>query len=194
MHRSLEDNAMSEAPKKSGSCLFTLVKIVLLLIVVVVAAVLVVGFFVLDGKFDVSREITINAPPEAIHKQVGDLREWPNWLPFTKEDKTIKVTVDTPTGVGAHEEWTGNSNGELTFTTSDENKGIEFTMIMEKKYKSKGAITYAKSGDGTRVTWRMDGQNDDFTGKWLAAATPIIVGPMFDKGLADLKAKVEAAK
>jgi uncharacterized protein YndB with AHSA1/START domain len=186
---------MSEEPKKSGSCLFTLLKLVLLLIVLVVGAVVVIGFFVLDGRFEVSREITIKAPPETIHKEVGDLREWPNWLPFTKHDTSIKVTIDTPTGVGAHETWTGkDSSGELTFTSSDPEKGIEFTMVFDGKYKSQGAITYAKSGDDTRVTWRMMGQNDDFVGKWLAAATPTMVGPMFDEGLQALKAKVEAAK
>src|SRR4030088_2762904 len=102
---SLEETAMSE-PEKKGCCLFTLLKIVLLLIVVVVAAVLVLGFFVLDGKYEVSREITIKAPPEAVHKQVGDLGEWPNWLPFTKQDATIKTTIEQPTGVGANQHWT----------------------------------------------------------------------------------------
>jgi len=195
MPHSLEDTAMTEEPKKSGSCLFTLVKLVLLLIVLVVGAVLVLGFFVLNGKYELSREITINAPPEAIHKQVGDLDEWKNWLPFTKQDPSINVTVEKAKGVGAQQHWTGNSGaGELTFTASDEEKGIEFTMVFDKKYKSKGAITYAKSGDATRVTWHMEGQNDDFMGKFLAAAMPTMVAPMFDSGLADLKAKVEAAK
>jgi hypothetical protein len=184
---------MSEPEKKSGSCLWTLLKLTLLLILVVVVAVVAVGFLVLDGKYDVSRETTIKASPQEVHKQVGDLREWPNWLPFTKQDPSIKVTIEKPTGVGASQHWTGKSgNGELKFTADDEDKGVEWEMIFDEKYKSKGAMIYAKSGDQTRVTWRMTGQNDDFVGKWIAAGMPYMVGPMFDQGLADLKTKVEA--
>ena len=100
---------MSEPQKKPRSILFTLLKWTLLLVLVAVAVVLGVGLFVLDGKYDVERAITIKAPPQAIHKQVGDLREWPNWLPFTKHDASVKTTIDQPTGVGAHQHWTSNS-------------------------------------------------------------------------------------
>jgi hypothetical protein len=180
-------------PEKKGSCLWTLVKLVLLLIVVVVVVVVGVGYLVLDGKYDVSREAKINASPEAIHKEVGDLREWPHWLPFTKHDKTIKVTIEQPTGVGANQHWTGDSgNGELTFTKSDPETGIDFDMLFDKKFASKGSITYDKAGDETRVTWRMTGENDGLLGRWMAFATPYMIGPMFDEGLKDLKKQVEA--
>ena len=183
---------MSEPEKKSGSCLFTLLKVTLLLILVVVVAVVGVGFLVLDGKYELSRETTIKAAPEDVHKQVGDLREWPNWLPFTKHDKSVNTTIETPTGEGASQHWTSdNGNGKLKFTSSDEKKGVEFDMVFDEKYKSKGAFTYAKSGDETRVTWRMTGQNDDFMGKWMAVAMPYMMGPYFEEGLADMKKKVE---
>jgi hypothetical protein len=184
---------MPEPEKKPRSILFTILKVVLLLVLLAVAAVLVVGFFVLDGKYDVSREISIKAAPAAVHEQVGDLRQWPNWLPFTKHDPSIKTTIDKPTGIGAHQHWAGDSgSGKLTFTASDEEKGIEFDMLFDEKYASKGALSYARTGDETRVTWRMAGQNNDFLGRWMALAMKPMMGPMFDEGLADLKAKVEA--
>ena len=65
-------------------------------------------------------------------------------------------------------------------------------MLFDKKWASKATIGYAKAGDGTKVTWRMTGKNDDFLGKWMALAMPSMVGPQFEQGLADLKAKVEA--
>jgi Polyketide cyclase / dehydrase and lipid transport len=186
---------MSEPQKKSGSILMKLIKIVLLLIVIAVVAFFAVGYFVLDGKYDVSREIAIKAPPAAVHKQVGDLREWPNWLPFTKHDTSVKVTIDKPTGVGASQTWTGkDSNGKLTFDASDEQKGVDYTMVFDEKWTSKGSMSYAKSGEETKVTWRMTGKNDDFMGKWMALAMPYMVGPMFEEGLSDLKTKVEEKK
>jgi hypothetical protein len=38
----------------------------------------------------------------------------------------------------------------------------------------------------------MTGENDGLLGRWMAAAMPTMIGPMFDEGLADLKHKVEA--
>lgn len=178
--------------QKKRSIFFTLVKLLLLLVVLTVVAIVAVGFFVLDGKYEVSREITIKAPPSTVHKQVGDLREWPNWLPFTKHDKSVKVTIDQPTGVGAHQHWTGDDGkGKLTFTSTDDEKGVEYTMVFDEKWTSQGSLTYSKSGDETKVVWRMTGKNDDFLGKWMAFAMPTMVGPMFEEGLTDLKSKVE---
>ena len=110
-----------------------------------------------------------------------------------KHDPSVNTTIEQPTGVGAKQHWTSkNGNGELEFTASDEEKGIEYTMLFDKKYASKGSMSYTKAGDDTRVTWRMTGQNDDFVGKWMAFAMPYMMRPMFDEGLVDLKNKVES--
>ena len=188
-----ENKPGSEPEKKPGSKLFKLLKVLLLLLVAAVVAFVGVGLFILDGKYDVSREIAIKAAPAAVHQQMGDLREWPNWLPFTKHDKTVQTTIDQPTGVGAHQHWTSdNGNGKLTFTASDEDKGVEYDMLMDEKWAAKGSFTYTPAGDETRVTWRMTGENHDFLGKWMALLMNPMMGPMFEEGLADLKAKVEA--
>ncbi len=182
-------------PKKKGSMLVKLLKLFVLVVLLCVAAFVGVGLFVLDGKYEVERSVVINADSDDVHKQVGDLRQWPNWLPFTKHEPTIVVKVDKPTGAGAHQTWTGqDGKGELTFTASDEDKGIEYDMVFDDKWKSKGKLLYEKSGDGTKVTWHMTGQNDDFVGKYFAALMPNMVGPMFEEGLADLKKKVEEKK
>lgn len=183
---------MAEPKKKSG-CLMTLFKAVLVLILLLVAVFFGVGYFVLDGKYEVARDTTIKAPAAAVHQQVGDLREWPNWLPFTKMDPGIQVAIEQPTGVGASQHWTGkDGKGKLKFTESDENKGIAFDMLFDETYASKGSLTYDQAGTDTKVTWRMTGQNNDLIGKWLALAMPTMVGPAFEQGLADLKKKVEA--
>ncbi len=182
----------SDPTKKPASKLSKALKILLLLVLLAVGAFLFIGLFVLDGKYDVSRDITIQAPPEAVHKQVGDLREWPNWLPFTKHDTSVKVTIEQPTGVGARQHWTGkDGTGKLQFTASDEAKGIEYSMLFDEKWASNGSFAYTKTGNDTRVVWRMTGQNDDLLGKWMALAMPTMVGPMFEEGLVDLKNKVE---
>lgn len=183
---------MSE-PQQKSSLLGKVFKVGLVLILVAILAIGGIGMFVLDGKFDISREVTIKAPPASVYQQVGDLREWPNWLPFTKHDKSVQTTIEQPTGVGASQHWTSkNGNGKLTFTEADEEKGIKFDMLFDEKYASKGSLTFTRSGEDTRVVWRMTGQNDDFLGKWMAFCMGHMVGPMFEEGLTDLKNKVEA--
>jgi uncharacterized protein YndB with AHSA1/START domain len=185
-------SVVSEAPKKSRSLFVRVLKWVGLVVLAVVVAVVVIGLFILDGKFELARETTINAPPEAVYKQVGDLREWPNWLPFTKHDKSVNTTIEQPTGVGAYQHWTSDhGNGKLKFTKADEATGVAYDMTFDEKWPSKGEFVFAKAGDGTRVTWKMSGQYTDFMGKWMAVFMPKMVGGMFEEGLADLKAKVE---
>lgn len=177
---------------KPRSTLGKILRLLVLAVALLVTAFVLTGLFVLDGKYELSRETTINAPPEAVHKQVGDLREWPNWLPFTKQDPSVKTTIDKPTGVGAHQHWTSdNGSGELTFTASDQQKGIEFDMLFDKKYPAKGTFSYEKVGGGTKVGWHMAGKNEDFVGRWMALAMEPMMGPMFEQGLADMKSKVE---
>ena len=184
--------AVTQAPKRSRPLWLRALKVLTILVLVAVAAIVFVGYAVLDGRYDVAREVTIKAPPPAVHKQVGDLREWPNWLPFTKHDPSVKTTIEQPTGVGARQHWTSdNGAGKLEFTASDPEKGIEYKMLFDEKWASQGYLTYTRTGDETRVTWRMTGQNDGFLGRWMAAAMPAMVGPMFEEGLQDLKAKVE---
>ena len=142
---------MSE-PKKKGSMLAKLLKAFVLLFLVLVLTIVGVGMFVLDGKYEVERSVVINADSYDVHTQVGDLRQWPNWLPFTKHEPTIVVKVDKPTGAGAHQTWSGkDGKGELTFTSWDEDKGIEYDMVFDDKWKSKGKLLYEKAGDGGKA-------------------------------------------
>lgn len=182
------------APQKpAGSPLGKFLTFLVIVVLGLAAVFFGLGVFVLDGKYDLSRQVTIKGKPADVHKQVGDLTQWPNWLPFSKHDKSVKTTIAKPTGVGAKQEWTSdNGNGELTFITCDENKGVEFDMLFDKKYAAKGHISYTPKGEETIVVWRMHGQSNDLIGKWMAVAMPYMMGSMFDEGLGDLKKKVES--
>ena len=191
---------MADQPKKKGSKLFMLLKVFAFLFLALVLLFMGVGLFVLDGKYEFSRSTVIKADPDEVHKHVGDLRKWPAWLPFPKHDPSVKTTIDKPEGLGAHQHWTqnnmfgGESTGELTFTSTNEDKGVEFDMLFDKEYKSKGALIYEKVADGTKVTWKMTGQNDGIIGHWMALMMPSMAGTYFEEGLADLKKAVEEKK
>jgi hypothetical protein len=163
--------------------------LVLLLIVVVVAAV---GFLI-PRDYRVEETIVIAAKPSAIHEFVGDLRRWPDWMPWKEMDPTVEITYGKETkGIGASETWTGKDGvGFIQVTASDEDKGIEYDMTMDEM-PSKGAIRYERVGDSTKVTWSMSGEIDKpVIGGYFALLMPRMIGGSFEKGLAKLKTQAE---
>jgi len=161
----------------------------LLLILVAAAAV---GFF-LPGDYSLERSIVINAKPADVHKVVGDLARWEDWMPWKESDPSIHVTLgDKTTGVGASQKWTSKDGaGSLVFTASDKDKGVEYDMTFGE-WTSKGAVRYEEVGKSTKVTWSMKGAIDTpVIGGYMALLMPQMISGQFDKGLQNLKRAVE---
>ena len=172
--------------------------IIIILTVVVLGTV--VGL-ILPKDYDFNRSVVIDAPPEAIHAILDDLRRWPEWEPWKDADPTIEVTFgEKTTGVGAHQSWTSkDGKGELTITKSDPQSGIEFDMAFimgeDKRIPSVGKLLFTKEGNQTRVTWSLKGNMDiPVVGGFLAATMDKAAGAEFEKGLAKLKRAVETKK
>lgn len=170
----------------------------------VVAFVLFVVLFVVVGfalskDYEFSRKVTIQAPPERVHELVGDLRRWDDWTPWKKADPTVAVTFGpTTTGVGASQTWTGkDGDGRLTFAQCDPRTGITYDMAFindGQEMPSKGWVKYTPAGAATDVEWGMRGTMDMpvIGGYFATLMGPMMAGPMFEQGLADLKAKAES--
>ena len=171
----------------------TLLRRILILIAALVVVLAIVPAL-LPSAYHVERQIEIRAAPETIHRLVGDLGEWERWTPWLDSDPTIQTTITVASGPGAHQTWTGESgDGELTFTASDPRAGIAYDMSFGRgAYVSKGAIRYAPSDGTTIVTWTMDGDAGGWFGRYFAAMTDRMVGPMFEDGLASLRTEIEA--
>ncbi len=163
---------------------------------VVIVLLLVIGLL-LPKAYLVERSITIRTDVDKVHAQVGDLRSWPAWTPWLEADPTIRTTLGAKTGgVGAHQSWTGESgSGELTFTLCDAERGVGYEMAFiegETRTPSTGGLYYRELPEGTEVTWRMEGEMEmPFVGGWFALLFDGMVGPMFEDGLAKLKAVCE---
>jgi len=160
------------------------------------ATLLVVAVgFMLPSSYTVSRSVIINADPSHIHTFVGDLAQWPEWTPWVKADPTIVVTRgDRTTGVGAHQDWTGDSgSGSLTFTRSDPAWGLAYDMSLDEgKYDSQATMTYWIDGETTEVIWMMTGDlgNNPFS-RYFGLMMDPMIGPMFEEGLNRLKLVAE---
>ena len=176
---------------------------IILYIILGLLAVIVIAGLVMPSRYTIVRKKTIAAPPAAVHAFVGHLEKWPEWMPWEQDDPSVVTKLsDKTTGVGAKQSWTSAKagDGEVEFTACDENTGIAYdmTFIMKgKRAPAKASIRYVPAGDGTEVTWSMDGD--------LASMMPPVVrglmkpimcgmiGKNFARGLEGLKEKVDAA-
>lgn len=152
-----------------------------------------------SNDFNVSRTATMTATPAAVFEHVNDFHKWEAWSPWAKMDPNAKTTFEGPTnGVGAKFGWSGNSDvgeGSMTIVDSKPNKlvriRLDFTRPMAGT--SDVELKLEPQGEQTKVTWSMAGKNN-----FIAKAVSLfmdcekMVGDQYDKGLASLKAIVEA--
>ena len=159
---------------------------------------LVVAICLQPSTYSIQRSATIAASPGAVFVRVNDLKEWDTWSPWKELDPNPKTTLSNPSaGQGATFAWSGNDQvgeGRMTILESrpDQQVDIEQEFVRPFAGKSRHAFTFASEGDGTRVTWKMDGTND-FLGKAMCLFMNMdsMVGGQIEKGLANIKAVVE---
>lgn len=164
-------------------------------VAVLVVGLAVVGYF-LPLEYAVEREIVIKGKPEQVHSYVADLNQWDAWSPWKAGDDTMVITVgEKATGVGASQSWQGrDGTGELIFTKVEENKRVDYDLTFDGAMKSSAFVSYAADGEGTKVTWRMNGtMPDSVIGGYFAMMMDSMVGGYFEDGLSRLKSAVEGA-
>jgi hypothetical protein len=165
-------------------------------VIVVVFAVIVV---LQPSSFRVARSTSISAPPAAVLAQVNNFHKWEAWNPWGKIDPAMKQTYEgAPAGTGAVYTWAGNNEvgvGRMTITESRPNDLIRIRLEFFKPFAAtnQSEFTFKPEGDQTAVTWSMTGNNN-----FMAKAVHLfmnmdkMVGGQFEKGLAQMKAVVEA--
>jgi hypothetical protein len=145
------------------------------------------------ADFRVERSATLSASPAALFEHVNKHRKFAVWNPFMKLDPNVKNTYSGPeSGVGAVCSWDGNSDIGAGSATIIESKPYELVrQRMDWKRPMEGTstvdFTFKPEGDKTVVTWAMYGKNN-FVGKVMSVFIDCdkMVGPQFEKGLADL--------
>lgn len=151
------------------------------------------------NDFKVSRSATMAATPAAVFEQLNDFHKWDSWSPWAKMDPNAKTTFDGPTsGVGAKFGWSGNSDvgeGSMTIVESKPSEQVRIRLDFTRPMAgtSDVELKLEPQGEQTKVTWSMAGKNN-----FIAKAVSLfmdcekMVGDQYDKGLASLKAIVEA--
>lgn len=171
-----------------------IIGIILLVIVLAIA-----GFVMsLKGESSMERSITINAPAEKIFKVVNDAASNKYWSPWFQIDpNTIYVYTDNTIGVGAKYTWESEDenvgSGVQEIIESRENEYVNTTMSfggMTGEYSA--AFILKPSDGGTEVVWTYEGKADAAMEKFFVDyLVDSMLGPMYEKGLENLKTYVE---
>lgn len=169
-----------------------------------VLGVLVLGFVATvamqPATTHVERSITVAAAPADAFALVNSFDHWVEWNPWQEIDPAQKVTFsDVREGQGAWYEWHGNDqvgHGKMTIRESAAPSKVVEDLHFIEPFESTAVVTFsfAAEGDGTKVTWAYDGQND-FMGKaaGLFMDMDAMLGADFEKGLGKLKPLAESA-
>lgn len=172
-----------------------------ILALVVVAVIVICAVIAMQPEdFKVTRSTTMNAPPERIFEQVNDFHKWDAWSPWAKLDPNMKTTYSgAAPGAGSSYTWVGNNDvgeGKMAITASHPSDHVAIDLEFIRPFSAKNITEFnlKPDGDKTNVTWSMTGKNNFMAkGFGLVMNMDKLVGGDFDKGLAQMKAVVEAS-
>ena len=177
-------------------------------IVVGIMVVLMAMFSVLcviaarqPNEYSISKSATISAPQPVVFAQVNDFHNWQEWSPWAKLDPNATPTFEgKDAGPGAIFKWSGNKEvgeGQMTITETQPNDWIRIKLdfVRPMKDTANTEFIFTPEGNNTKVTWTMSGTRS-FMGKVFCLVMNMdkMVGGDFEKGLANMKTKVEDNK
>lgn len=170
-------------------------KIGLVFVAIVVAVLLLAASR--PDQFAVERRIVVRAPAEKIVPLVSDFRRWAEWSPWEKLDPAMKRTFGGPAaGVGSTYAWQGNKDVgsgrmEVKSVTADK-VSIQLDFLDPFEAHNTADFLLAPKDGGTEVRWVMSGPAPFVTKLMdMVVGMDSMVGPDFERGLAQLKVAAE---
>lgn len=164
-------------------------------IIVVVAAIIVIFIlftYLLPADFAVTRTQKIDAPLDKITPYLTNVKLWQEWSPWREKDPNMEMSYsENDTGDGAWFSWESKSQGKgkMVFT-----KVNDFGVEYEIEFVGKGGPCHgsfeASDEDSTHsyVVWSFHGSSGmNPISRWFGLMMDKMVGPDFEKGLANLK-------
>lgn len=159
--------------------------------------VLVIIGFVLPGKMELSKSITVNAPASYLFEEINNLEnnaKWSYWNDLYKDGMTVAYG-DIKSGVGATSEWDGEDSGKgkMTITESIPDKSIKMDLDFMEHGTAQSWYTFEPDGEGTKITTGFStdmGMNP--IGRWMGIFMKPEMEKSFDHNLSKLKEIAEA--
>lgn len=173
--------------------------LIVILVVGVLATALLAFVAMQPDHFRLERGIVINTSAAAVLPLIDDFHRWTVWSPFEKMDPegALKRSYGgTKSGVGATYGWDGPKTGVGAMEIVEASPTrvlIKLDFIKPFEAHNHAEFTLTPEGGGTRVTWAMFGPQP-FVSKLMSLVfnSEKMMGPVFEQGLADMKAAAEA--
>lgn len=165
-------------------------------IVLVLVAVFVAGGFLLPASTHLERSVAIARPPADVHAMLDSFRRFNEWSPWAEADPNARYRHSGPErGVGAKLSWTGDPNSVGTGSQEiiESRPGRVVTALdFGQMGQARATFTIVPEGAGSRVTWAFDTDHAGIADRWFGLLLERMVGGDYEKGLAKLKAVMEA--
>ena len=150
------------------------------------------------NEFRIERSTVMAASPRTIFALVNDFHRWPEWSPWAKLDPNVQYKYDgPPAGEGSSCAWVGNSKagqGRMTIIKSVHAELIILLLEFIKPFDANNTaeFTFTPVDHGTLVVWAMTGRTPFlFKLMYVFMSMDKMIGPDFDRGLANIKLLVE---
>ena len=153
----------------------------------------------MSDTYTVQRSATIGAAADRVYSHIVDFHNWGAWSPWDEMDPAMDKTYSgADAGVGARYAWSGNrkvGQGSMEITGASEPSSVEIALDFLKPFKASNTTVFSlqPAGESTTIIWTMTGRKTLLTRVMgIFKSMDSMVGPDFEKGLAKLKAVVEA--
>lgn len=176
----------------------------MLLKIVIFLAVILVGVLVyaaiLPSQMFVEREIQISASPDVIFPYINNSKKANDWMPWKDSDTQMTMTYSGPDdGVGSKSTWQSQGQmgtGEALVVESVHNQQVKTKLTYVKPFTMEQLAEISLTpvdSKATRVKWNVRGEKSymfRLIGIFLNCDK--MIGAEFEKGLNNLKTKIEA--
>lgn len=147
--------------------------------------------------FRVTRSTEIAASPERIHALLDDFHEWQQWSPWEGLDSEMERDYSgAASGVGAVYAWRGNrkaGEGRMEILeSSPDHVAVDLDFAAPMRAHNRVDFLLTPTEAGTKVEWVMTGPQNFVMGLMSKVwSLDKMVGPDFERGLAQLKRAAE---
>lgn len=149
----------------------------------------------------IKREILIKGMPENIFPNLANTRMADKWMPWRETDPEVKMTYEGPEeGVGSISKWEssgqmGTGMAEVIAVSVNQSVKTKITYTKPMEMSQESDFELIPEGENTRMIWKVSGKQP-FIPRLICTMTFMnmdkYVGGMFEKGLNNLKAIIEA--
>ena len=165
-------------------------------VIVLLIAIYVILGFIGPADYRVERSIEIEAPLSIVFDQTSKFENWGAWSPWAKIATDTKYTIENDNQeVGAKMSWESDhkdvGHGSMMISDVVKNEKVLYTLSFVKPFEmtSKGGFIYTQEASGINLVWYDSGDIPFFQRPMMLLLFDVEkkVGPMFEKGLADIK-------